>query len=198
MPKGTLVIISAPSGTGKSTICRKLLGKRKDLRYSISCTTRAPRAGEKNGKHYFFLDKEEFKRKIDHNEFLEWAVVHENYYGTPRQFIEQTVKDGLHVVLAIDVQGASAIRRKMPDAILVFLAPPSLETLKERMAGRRDASDSIAKRLATSKGEISAAKNYDYLVINDDLEKAVHEIDCIITAETLRMSRQGITDLTAV
>src|SRR4051812_10767663 len=110
MPKGTLVIISAPSGTGKSTICRKLLGKRKDLRYSVSCTTRVPRPGEKNGKHYFFLEKEEFKRKIARNEFLEWAVVHDNYYGTPRQYIEQSVKEGLHVLLAIDVQGASAIR----------------------------------------------------------------------------------------
>lgn len=198
MRKGTLVIISAPSGTGKSTICRKLLGKRKDLRYSISCTTRAPRPGEKNGKHYFFLDKEEFKRKIQRNEFLEWAEVHENYYGTPRQFIEQTAKEGFHIVLAIDVQGAAAIRRKMPEAILVFVAPPSLETLKERMAARRDHSENIAKRLASSKGELSAAKNYDYLVVNDDLEKAVHEIDCIITAEALRMSRQGITDLAAV
>lgn len=198
MRKGTLVIISAPSGTGKSTICRKLLAKHKDLRYSISCTTRQPRPGEKNGKHYFFLDKEEFKRKISRNEFLEWAVVHENYYGTPRHYIEQSVKDGYHVLLAIDVQGAAAIRRKLPESILIFVAPPSLESLKERMAARRDDHTSIAKRMANSKDELSAAKKYDYLVVNDDLEKAVHQIECIITAEALRTDRQEINDLAAV
>ena len=198
MSKGILIIISAPSGTGKSTICRKLLQKRKDLGYSISCTTRAPRAGEKHGKHYFFVTKEDFKRKIARNEFLEWAVVHEQYYGTPRQFIEHTVKEGRHILLAIDVQGAAAIRRKMPEAVLVFVAPPSIESLKERMAARRDASDSIAKRLANSKGELSAAKSYDYLVVNDDLEKAVLQIDCIITAECLRVARQQISDLAVV
>jgi guanylate kinase len=198
MPKGTLVIISAPSGTGKSTICRKLLSKRKDLRYSISCTTRLPRPGEKHGKHYFFLEKEEFKRKIARNEFLEWAVVHDNYYGTPRPSIEQQTKQGYHMLLAIDGQGAMAIRRKLPDSILVWVSPPSLETLRERMTARRDASHHIAKRMANSKGELSFAKNYDYFVVNDDLEKAVHQIDCIITAEALRTSRQESTDLAAV
>jgi len=198
MAKGTLVIISAPSGTGKSTICRKLLGKRRDLRYSISCTTRLPRPGERHGKHYFFLEKEEFKRKISRNEFLEWAVVHDNYYGTPRSFIESATKEGNHVLLAIDVQGAMAIRRKIPGSILVFVAPPSLETLRERMTARRDASHHIAKRMANSKSELGAAKNYDYFVINDDLEKAVHQIDCIITAEALRVERQETTDLAAV
>lgn len=198
MPKGILFIISAPSGTGKSTVCRKLLGKRKDLRYSISCTTREPRPGEKNGKHYFFLSKEDFKRKIARNEFLEWAIVHDHYYGTPRSYIEQTVKERFHILLAIDVKGAAAIRRKIPESILIFLAPPSIETLKERMAARRDASDNIAKRLANSRGELSAAKNYDYLVVNDDLEKAVHQIECIITAEALRVARREISDLAAV
>jgi guanylate kinase len=198
MPKGILFIISAPSGTGKSTICRKLLQRRKDLRYSVSCTTRDPRPGEKNGKHYFFVAKEDFKRKIQRNEVLEWAEVHERFYGTPRPFIEQAVKDGFHTLLAIDAQGAAAIRRKMPDSVLIFVAPPSLETLKERMAARRDASDSIAKRLANSKGELSAAKTYDYLVVNDDLEKAVSQIDAIITAESLRVARQQISDLAAV
>jgi guanylate kinase len=198
MPKGILFIISAPSGTGKSTICRKLLQRRKDLRYSVSCTTREPRAGEKSGKHYFFASKEDFKRKIARNEFLEWAVVHDHYYGTPRHFIEHAVKDGYHTLLAIDVQGAAAIRRKITDAVLIFVAPPSLETLKERMAARRDASDSIAKRLANSKGELGAAKSYDYLVVNDDLEKAVAQIEAIITAESLRVARQSVSDLAVV
>jgi guanylate kinase len=190
MPKGALVIISAPSGTGKSTICRKLLQKRKDLRYSISCTTRQPRPGEKDGKHYFFQNRDEFKRKIRRGEFLEWAVVHDEYYGTPRKFIEETLKEGLSLMLAIDVQGAAAIRRKMPDAVLVFLVPPSIESLRERLAARRDASESVAKRLANSKDEMAAAKNYDYLVVNDDLEKAVFQIECILTAESLKTSRQ--------
>src|SRR5579872_3749951 len=115
MPKGMLVIVSAPSGTGKSTLCRRLLQKRKDLRVSVSCTTRQPRPGEKNGKHYFFLTREDFKRKIQRNEFLEWAVVHDEYYGTPRHFIETQMKEGHDTLLAIDVQGAAAIRRKIPD-----------------------------------------------------------------------------------
>lgn len=198
MPKGSLVIISAPSGTGKSTICRKLLQRRKDLRYSISCTTRDPRPGEKDGKHYFFLNRDEFKRKIRRNEFLEWAVVHDEYYGTPRRFIEETLKDGNSILLAIDVQGAAAIRRKMPDAVLIFLSPPSLESLRERLAARRDSSESVAKRLANSKDEMSAAKNFDYLVVNDDLEKAVEQIESILTAESLKVGRQELAVPTLV
>lgn len=190
--------MSAPSGTGKSTICRKLLQRRKDLRYSVSCTTRQPRAGERDGKHYFFLNREDFKRKIQRNEFLEWAVVHDEYYGTPREFIDKTVKEGLNVILAIDVQGAAAIRRKIPDAVLVFVAPPSMESLKERLAARRDASDSVAKRLANSKGELHQAKNYDYLVVNDDLDKAVSQVESILTAEGLKVSRHQAGTLVAV
>lgn len=198
MPKGVLILLSAPSGTGKSTICRKLLSRRKDLRYSVSCTTRSARPGEKEGKHYFFLGKEEFKRRIARNEFLEWAVVHDEYYGTPRQFIEATTRQGFGVLLAVDVQGAAAIRRRLADSILIFVAPPSLETLKERMTARRDDSRSVAKRLANSKGELAAAKNYDYLVVNDDLDKAVSQIEAILTAEGLRVARQGVSDLAPV
>lgn len=199
MPKGVVVIISAPSGTGKSTICRKLLERRKELQYSISCTTRASRPGERAGRDYFFVTKEEFKRKIQRNEFLEWAVVHENYYGTPRHFIDSAVKKGHNVVLAIDVQGAATIRRKLPDdAVLIFLAPPSLESLKQRLAGRRDPSESVAKRLANSKDELTAAKNYDYLVVNDELGKAVSQIENILTAESLRVCRQDISALIPV
>lgn len=189
MLKGVLVIISAPSGTGKSTICRRLLQKNKDLKYSTSCTTRAPRPGEKNGKHYFFLTREDFKRKIERHEFLEWALVHDEYYGTPRSFIESSIKSGSSVLLAIDVQGAAAIRRKRPDSILIFVAPPSLETLRERLAARRDESDSVARRLANSREEMAAAHRFDYLVVNDQLEKAVIQIESILVAENLRMAR---------
>ena len=189
------MVISAPSGTGKSTICRRLLQKRRDLRYSISCTTREPRPGEKHAKHYFFLDKEEFKRKIQRGELLEWALVHEQYYGTPRPFIETALKEGAGILLAIDVQGAHAIRRKLPDSVLVFLSPPSIDSLRARLAARRDPSESVAKRLASSRSELSAAKNYDYLVVNDELDKAVAQIDAILTAEGLRVARQPVSDL---
>ncbi|OGR87060.1 MAG: guanylate kinase [Elusimicrobia bacterium RIFCSPHIGHO2_02_FULL_57_9] len=199
MPKGVLIVISAPSGTGKSTICRRLLERREELRYSMSCTTRLPRPGEKTGRDYFFVTKEEFKRKISRSEFLEWAVVHDHYYGTPRHFIESTVKKGRNVLLAIDIQGASSIRRKLPeDSVLIFLAPPSLESLKQRLAGRRDCSQSVAKRLANSKEELVAAKDYDYLVVNDDLDKAVSQIEHIVTAEGLKVSRQDISALIPV
>lgn len=189
MRKGALLIISAPSGAGKTTICRKLLARRKDLKYSVSCTTRPPRPGEKNGKHYFFLNREDFKRKIQRGELLEWAMVHDEYYGTPRHFIEEQTKKGLNVIMAIDVQGAMSIRRKHPAAILVFVLPPSMDELKARLAGRRDASEVVAKRLANSRGELAAAKDYDYVVVNDDLATAVEQISCILTAETLKASR---------
>lgn len=198
MPKGFLVILSAPSGTGKSTICKKLLARRKDLRYSISCTTRQPRPGERHGKHYFFLTKEEFKKKIQRNEFLEWAVVHDEYYGTPREYIDKTLKEGTSILLAIDVQGAASIRRKMPESVLIFLVPPSIESLRERLAARRDASESVAKRLANSKSELNEFKKYDYLVVNDDLEKAVEQVEAILVAESLKTSRQESLDLAAV
>lgn len=189
MRKGALLIISAPSGAGKTTICRKLLARRKDLKYSVSCTTRPPRPGEKNGKHYFFLSREEFKRKIQRGELLEWAMVHDEYYGTPRAFVDDQIKRGLNVIMAIDVQGAMSIRRKHPAAILVFVLPPSMDELKARLAGRRDASEIVAKRLANSRGELAAAKDYDYVVVNDALEKCVDQISCILTAETLKTSR---------
>ena len=195
MPKGILFILSAPSGTGKSTICRKLLQSRKDLEYSVSCTTRAARPGERNGKHYHFLGREEFKRKIQRNEFLEWALVHDEYYGTPRPFIEAALRRGSSVLLAIDIQGAASIRRKLPDSVLVFVAPPSLESLRERLSARREGAASLEKRLAAAKAELSAAKNYDYLVVNDELEHAVAQIDAIITAEALRVSRREISSL---
>ncbi len=195
MPRGVLVIISAPSGTGKSTICRELLKRRKDLRYSVSATTRPPRPGEKDGKHYFFLEAEEFKRRIQRRDFLEWALVHDEYYGTPRSFIESVLKTGHKVLLAIDVQGAAAIRRRLPaDSVLVFLAPPSIEALRERLAARRDASESVAKRLAAARQEMSHAGSFDYYVVNDDLGKAVDQIDSILTAEGLKVSRREHSD----
>ncbi|MFA6003132.1 MAG: guanylate kinase [Elusimicrobiota bacterium] len=193
MPKGALVIISAPSGTGKSTVCRRLLQRRKDLRYSVSCTTRAPRPGEKNGRHYYFLSAEEFKRRIQRHEFLEWAMVHGQYYGTPRSAIEDAIKHGQWIMLAIDVQGAAAVRRKMPDCVLIFLVPPSWEELRSRLAGRRDDADSIATRLNNARGELAEAKRYDYIVVNDDLDRAVDQVESIIMSESLKTSRRDVS-----
>lgn len=193
MPKGALVIISAPSGTGKSTVCRRLLQRRKDLRYSVSCTTRTPRPGEKNGRHYHFLSSEEFKRRIQRHEFLEWAMVHGQYYGTPRLPIEEAVRNGQWIMLAIDVQGAAAVRRKLPDCVLIFLVPPSWEELRSRLAGRRDDADSIATRLTNARGELAEAKRYDYIVVNDDLDRAVEQVEDIIMAESLKTSRRDVS-----
>ncbi|MBI5622837.1 MAG: guanylate kinase [Elusimicrobia bacterium] len=195
MSKGLPIIISAPSGTGKSTICQRLLKLRKNLRYSVTCTTREPRPGEADGKHYFFTDRDEFKRRIRGHEFIEWAMVHDHYYGVPRGPLEERLDRGLDVLLAIDVQGAQTIKRKYPESVLIFVLPPSLSTLKERLQSRREAAASLAKRLANSRGELGAAKNYDYLVVNDDLDKAVAQISSIITAESLRLSRRRQVDL---
>ncbi|MBI5239704.1 MAG: guanylate kinase [Elusimicrobia bacterium] len=195
MPKGALVIISAPSGTGKSTVLRRILQCRKDLRYSVSCTTRAPRPGEKHGRSYFFLGPEEFKRRIQRHEFLEWAMVHGNYYGTPRRFIEESVQSGRWVLLDIDVKGAASVRRKIPDAVTVFLLPPSWEELKHRLAVRREDARSAAVRLANARAELLAAKDYDYVVVNDDLDAAVAQIESIVTAESLKTSRRELSGL---
>ncbi len=188
--QGFPIVISAPSGAGKSTICRKLIERRRDLAYSISCTTRRPRPGEKNGRQYRFLTREEFKHAVHKGEFLEWAVVHDEYYGTPRRFIQESMEKGKNPLLAIDVQGALALRRKLPQAALVFVAPPSLRVLRERLVARRDEEASIERRLSRARQEMAEAVHYDYLVVNDELEGAVSSIDAIITAEALKIKRR--------
>ena len=193
MRQGFSIILSAPSGTGKSTLCRRLLQRDKSLRFSMSCTTRYPRPGEKNGKDYHFMSVEEFKKKIHRNEFLEWAVVHEHYYGTPRRFLDDQVAAGRIVLLAIDVQGANAIRKRMP-AVTIFVIPPSWRSLEERLNARhQDPVDSVYKRLSNAPAELNQARHYDYLVVNDSLDEAVAQIEAIITAEKLRTSRQDLS-----
>jgi guanylate kinase len=193
MRLGFPLILSAPSGTGKSTICRKLLQRDRSLRYSVSCTTRQPRSGEKNGKDYHFLSVEEFKRGIHRNEFLEWVQVYDHYYGTPRKFVEEKIAAGHVVLLAIEVQGANAVRKRLP-SVTVFVVPPSWSSLEERLNHRSQNSiDDVHKRLSNASAELHEARHYDYLVVNDELKQAVENVEAIITAEKLRTSRQDLS-----
>ncbi|MBI3549853.1 MAG: guanylate kinase [Elusimicrobia bacterium] len=195
--QGFAVIISAPSGAGKSTVCRKLLSRDRSLRYSISCTTRPPRAGERDGRDYFFLSMEEFKKKMHRHDFIEYAEVHDHFYGTPKSFIEDETSRGNVVILAIDVKGAKSVREKRPTStVTVFLVPPSWRSLEERLTHRKqDDSEVVRRRLSNAPGELSQAKNYDYIVVNDSLDEAVAQIEAIITAERIRTSRRDLSAL---
>ena len=191
MRAGFLFIISSPSGGGKSTILRELLRRDPSLYYSISCTTRPPRAGEEDGRHYFFLPVSEFRRRIRRGELLEWALVHGNYYGTPKRFIDEKTAAGRVVLLDIDVQGAAKIRRRRADAVSLFLRPPSLKELEARLRRRRDTRGSIGTRLKNARRELARAGEYDYCVVNDRLKPAVARAEAIVLAELLRVGRRS-------
>jgi len=181
---GLLIIISAPSGTGKSTLCKRLIADLGGARYSVSVTTRKPRRGEVKGKDYFFVSREDFKEKVNRGELAEWALVHGHYYGTPRDFLERNLKRGKDVILDIDVRGAAKLKKMYPEAVSIFLIPPSFSELERRLRGRRKNSEkSVKKRLKNALGEIRRIKNYDYLVINDRLVDALRELKCIVVAE---------------
>ncbi len=190
MVEGILLIISGPSGVGKGTVCRYLLEIREALKLSISTTTRPPRPGEEEGKEYFFTTLPRFKEMIREGSFLEWAVVHDHYYGTRRDAVMDMLSSGQDLILEIDIQGAEQVREKVPEAVSIFLAPPSLQALEERIIGRgTEDSDRISRRLETARREMEAYNLYDYLVINDTVEKAACLIDSIIDAEKSRVSR---------
>ena len=191
MASGFMVIISAPSGTGKSTVVRKLRERDPSLVYSISVSTRRRRPSEVAGRHYRFVPEAEFRSLIRKGEFLEWAKVHGNLYGTPKRFIDRQMKAGSVVLMDVDVKGADAIRRRRKDAVTVFLLPPSWEALEERLQGRSDTADSMHTRLANAREEIKHAKNYDYWVVNDSLPEAVKQVEAIITAERLKAERRS-------
>lgn len=190
MDKGFLLVVSGPSGVGKGTILRKIEKDIPDLVYSVSATTRKMREGERDGVDYFFKSKEEFKRMVDQGLFLEYAEVHNNYYGTPREFVEEKINQGKVVILEIDVQGGMNIKRCFPDAVMIFLAPPSKEELKKRIINRHtDSMEDIDLRLRNSLKEMEYIREYDYLVINDRLEVASESLKSIVRAEEHKVCR---------
>ena len=190
MSKGLLIIISGPSGVGKGTIIQKLLKSMPEIEFSVSATTRPPRENEVEGVHYFFITRSEFEKRIASGEFLEWAKVHDHYYGTPRSFVESKLKTGLDVVLDIDIQGGLQVRKTFPEGVFIFIVPPNFNELKARLEGRHtEKKEAIEKRLADAKEELKHLKEYDYLVPNDKLADATENIRAIIRAEKFRKSR---------
>ncbi|PID29411.1 MAG: guanylate kinase [Candidatus Cloacimonadota bacterium] len=182
MNKGKIIVFSAPSGGGKTTIINSLMEKYKTLNYSISATTRAKRGNEVNGKNYFFLTENEFKKKIEEGSFVEYKNVYGNYYGTLKSYISESIENGKNIVLDIDVQGAKAVKEIFPnDSILIFITPPSLEVLKKRLINRgEDDLETIEKRLNFAENEIKESKFYDYIVINDILEDSILKCEDIL------------------
>ena len=189
MKKGNLIVISGPSGAGKGTICKALLEREDNLYISVSATTRSPRKGEVDGVNYYFLTQEEFKKKVDNNEFLEWAEVHGNYYGTPKFNVEEMINEGKNIILEIDVQGALNVKKNCEDGVFIFILPPSMEELKRRIIARgSETPESLIKRFKTAYEEINYISNYNYAVVNDDLEEAVKKVQNILYAEDCRVS----------
>ncbi len=188
--KGLLLVVSGPSGVGKGTICKEYLNKYDDCALSVSATTRAPRDGETHGVSYFFLTHEEFRKKIDEGGFLEHAVFCDNYYGTPRDAVMQQLEEGKNVILEIEVQGALQVRSHYPEAVFVFVIPPSVEVLEERLRGRGTETDEvIKKRLERAKAEFKYIDKYNYVLVNDTVPEAVCRLHSIIEAEKCVMAR---------
>lgn len=184
------IVMSAPSGGGKTTIARLLLGRRTDVGYSVSCTTRAPRPGERDGVDYHFLSRHEFDQRAARGEFAEWAEVHGNRYGTLRSAVREVMQAGRHVMLDIDVQGARQVTAAFPDAVTIFIIPPSVEVLVARLLGRKSESEeALALRLRNARTELLEAERYQYVVVNDELERSVGEVDRIITEESVKRER---------
>jgi guanylate kinase len=188
---GSLYIVSAPSGAGKTSLVSKLLAADPLVKKSVSFTTRAPRPGEVDGQHYHFVSPEAFEHMRAGGELLESALVHGNHYGTSRKTVESVCATGSDVLLEIDWQGAAQIRKLMPDAVAIFVLPPSISALEERLRGRaQDSAEVIARRVAAARGEIAHVPEFEYVIINDDFDRAAQDLISIIRAERLRLPRQ--------
>ena len=187
--RGKLIVISGPSGAGKSTVVFKAIEGRNDVCFSTSVTTRKPRPGETDGKEYFFVDLDRFREMVENDETLEHAEYVANSYGTPRAYVEKQLESGLNVLLDIEVQGARQVHEKMPEAVMIFVAPPSLKELERRLRGRgTDTERAIEARLIRAQQEFAEADFYDYLIINDDADKAARELNAIIDASHCRFA----------
>lgn len=195
--KGVLIVISGPSGTGKGTICKELMSRKlPNLELSVSVTTRKPRDGEIEGINYFFKDKAEFNNMIINDDFIEYAKVYDNYYGTPKKYVFDKINEGNDIILEIDTQGALNIKKKFNECILVFVMPPSLQELRKRITGRgTDTEADINKRLKCAHDEMLLSDNYDYIIVNDDIISAADKVQSIISAEKCRACRFDISNL---
>ena len=188
--KGLLIVISGPSGAGKDTICQKLIKENLDIWMSVSMTTRKPRPFEKDGVDYFFVSNEEFENKINDGTFLEYASYNDNYYGTPKDKVEEKLNEGKDVILVIDINGAVNIKKIIPSALFIFIMPPDMETLKNRLIGRKtESKDKVVKRFINAYNEVNNYKKYNYVVVNDKVEDAVYKVKSIIQSEKCRVDR---------
>jgi guanylate kinase len=187
--KGLLIVISGPSGAGKGTRCKELL-KRNDFWISVSATTRSPRAGEIDGKNYYFLTREDFEERIKKDDFLEYAEVYDNLYGTPKSNVMKEIEEGKDVILEIDIQGALKVKESYPEGVFIFILPPSMEELKQRIINRgSETQESLMKRFKSAYKEINFVSKYNYAVVNDEVLKATEKIEGILLAERCRVDR---------
>lgn len=191
MPIGFPIVVSAPSGAGKTSICRTLLRRSRRLVSSVSWTTRPPRPGEKHGQHYVFVPEQAFRARARAGGFLETASVHGHRYGTPRAPLQAAIRRGLCVLMAIDVQGGASVARRVPGTVRIFILPPSWKVLRQRLERRRDPAETVATRLKNARAELARAREYDYVVVNDRLLRAVEQVEAIIESESLRVGRNA-------
>lgn len=188
--RGLLLVVSGPAGAGKGTICGAFMERHPEVHLSVSATTRAPRAMEQEGIHYYFLHKQQFEQMIQDGNLIEWAKFCDNYYGTPRAIVEEKLAAGQDVLLEIEVQGAMQVKEKFPEAVLIFVLPPSMEELRSRIIGRgTETMDVINKRMTRAEEELNMAQQYDYFILNDVIEDAVNRLESVVQAEKIKISR---------
>ncbi|WP_227767001.1 guanylate kinase [Zhaonella formicivorans] len=191
---GLLIVLSGPSGAGKGTLCQALRAQMPELKYSVSATTRQPRAGEVEGINYYYITKEKFDEMLAQGEFLEWARVYDNYYGTPKKQVMESLERGEDIILEIDIQGAMQIKKQYPKGVFIFIVPPSIRELEKRITGRgTDSEEVIKKRLSCVQQELTYVSEYDYVVVNDEVQTAVEKLKAIIIAEKCRPQRKAFS-----